>query len=321
MRRVVAILVGALVLTLGLPLAFGQAVSTQAIRNQWSPPCAPGAVVVKFPSGAKISVDPRAGEAFGALAVTTEAFGYNVRPGDTGAYNCRRITGGSGYSLHAYKIAADLNWTTNFYGRRLVTDMPPAMTSAIKGIRTNSGQTIFRWGGDYSGNKDAMHFEIIVSPAVLASGVNWYPPWWEASGGRPYDRGRGPRPPSASIPTGTAIGTDAGRIATGRGTGSTADTTDEDAAVNGRSLVEMDQSDLRAGSDWVRPRSHPGCGEPVYGSAAGRAARLWGAGGDTTPQRGLMVRYRAVMDWLCKHPDAILVSSWAVALLTVWLTR
>lgn len=34
-----------------------------------------------------------------------------------------------------------------------------------------------------------------------------------------------------------------------------------------------------------------------------------------------MVRYRAVMDWLCKHPDAILVSSWAVALLTVWLTR
>jgi hypothetical protein len=30
---------------------------------------------------------------------------------------------------------------------------------------------VFRWGGSYSKNKDAMHFEVVCSPANLATGV------------------------------------------------------------------------------------------------------------------------------------------------------
>jgi len=119
-----------------------------------------------------ITVDKRTVSAFLALSACLRAHDYRTRRADTGAYNCRRITGGSGYSLHAYGIAADLNWSTNPYGKRLVTDMPPAMRDAIKAIRTRGGHLVFRWGGDYSGNKDAMHFEVVASPAELATGID-----------------------------------------------------------------------------------------------------------------------------------------------------
>ena len=45
------------------------------------------------------------------------------------------------------------------------------MVDEIKAIRTNNGVNVFRWGGDYSGNKDAMHYEIVASPAEIATGI------------------------------------------------------------------------------------------------------------------------------------------------------
>jgi hypothetical protein len=45
------------------------------------------------------------------------------------------------------------------------------MIDDIKAIRTGNGKQVWRWGGDYRGNKDAMHFENIVSPADLATGI------------------------------------------------------------------------------------------------------------------------------------------------------
>lgn len=106
-----------------------------------------------------------------ALSACMERHSYESRRLDTGAYNCRRITGGSGYSLHSYGIALDINWRTNPYGKTLKTDMPKAMIREIKAIRTTSGAQVWRWGGDYSGNKDAMHFEVVASPAELATGI------------------------------------------------------------------------------------------------------------------------------------------------------
>lgn len=126
--------------------------------------------------------------AYAALDACLRAFGYEVRAKDTGAYNCRKITGGTGLSLHSYgpgarfrfwtgvtiatALAVDVNWLTNPYGPRLVTDMPRAMIDAILRIRTNDGQQVWRWGGDYTTNKDAMHFEIVCSPHSLATGIN-----------------------------------------------------------------------------------------------------------------------------------------------------
>lgn len=136
--------------------------------------------------------------AYKALDVCLQHFDYKPRSYDTGSYNCRPITGGTAYSLHAFRddgvyifwtgvkvtmaLAVDINWQANPYGPRLVTDMPRAMVDAILAIRTNSGERVWGWGGYYSGNKDAMHYEIVCTPAALRSGIdpktlpNWVPP-------------------------------------------------------------------------------------------------------------------------------------------------
>lgn len=148
--------------------------ATSALRNLWAPAC-----------GRKGRTYTAA---YRALDTVMHRHDYHPRPGVTGAYNCRKITGGSGYSLHAYgvgdiftfwtgvrcatSLAVDINWDTNPYGPRLVTDMPRPMIDDIQAIRTNSGAQVWRWGGYYRGNKDAMHFEIVCSPSDLATGID-----------------------------------------------------------------------------------------------------------------------------------------------------
>lgn len=148
--------------------------STQELRNLWEPHCQ--AVHRK---GLR--------EAWEALDAVLKKHGYRPRAGETYAYNCRSITGGSGYSLHAYRsdesftfwtgvsvqlgVACDINSTQNPYGSHLVTDMPRDMVEEICNIQTVDGVQVFRWGGYYSGNKDAMHYEVVASPAEIARGI------------------------------------------------------------------------------------------------------------------------------------------------------
>lgn len=148
--------------------------TTSQLRKAWGPPCRPASwrVTIALHGDGRITVDTRTQAAFAALNACLRAHGYRTRRSDTGAYNCRRITGGTGYSLHAYGIAADLNWQTNPYSKRLITDMPPAMVAAIKAIRTRNGRQVFGWGGDYRTNKDAMHFEVVCTPGDLATGID-----------------------------------------------------------------------------------------------------------------------------------------------------
>lgn len=146
--------------------------SSQTLRNWWAPACRPPYVTVTLHGGGKVSVRPSIVPAVQALDACLRAAGYLTRPRDTGAFNCRRITGGSGYSMHAYGIALDINWQSNAYSSRLRTDMPRAMTNAITAIRTNSGAVVWRWGGNYTGNKDSMHFEIVCTPRDIAAGIN-----------------------------------------------------------------------------------------------------------------------------------------------------
>lgn len=126
----------------------------------------------------RITCDSRALGAFRALGRIFQRHGYPVRSEVTGCYNCRAITGGTVPSAHAQGIALDVCWDTNPYRRdRLVTDMPRAMVEDIEALRTRAGVNAFRWGGDWDGrpetphsNYDAMHFEIIATPAELAVG-------------------------------------------------------------------------------------------------------------------------------------------------------
>jgi hypothetical protein len=146
--------------------------STAELRRVWAPACrlTPARRLV-FWTGVPVTIDGRASRAFAALDAIMQRHLYRPRAGQTWGYNCRRITGGTGYSLHAYGIAVDVNSLANPYGRRLVTDMPTAMIDQVRALRTNGGHPVLRWGGDYSGNKDAMHFEVVASPAELATGI------------------------------------------------------------------------------------------------------------------------------------------------------
>ena len=156
--------------------------TTQQMRDAWAPAC--GRKIIRRPllPGVWVEVAAEAGEAVAALGCVIQWSGYHVRGGgETGAYNCRKITGGSGHSLHAYGIAVDVNAETNPYRTdRLVTDMPPSLISAVCRIRTKGGAQVWRWGGDFDGDPeradsvyDAMHFEIQAFPAELARRIDW----------------------------------------------------------------------------------------------------------------------------------------------------
>lgn len=155
--------------------------STTQMRREHGAPCK-----VKNWRGAQGAWD--------ALISVFEYYGYLLRKADSGSRACREITGGSDYSLHAYflqvairlwnlgitisgGLAADFNWQSNPYGKRLVTDMlirkdGILMPDRIEGIRTNNGKQVFRWGGYYRGNKDGMHYELVCSNEDLATGID-----------------------------------------------------------------------------------------------------------------------------------------------------
>jgi len=147
-------------------------VNTSELRAAWSPACnGADMVTLELHGEGRVTVDRRMVDAVGALDACLIAWNYRTRAADTGAYNCRQITGGTGYSLHAYGIALDLNWQTNPYGPTLITDMPAGMVDDVCAIRTNNGARVWEWGGSWSGNKDAMHYEADCSPADLATGI------------------------------------------------------------------------------------------------------------------------------------------------------
>ncbi len=149
--------------------------TTIQLRKAWPHACGVPLTRVDLVQGVRIECHERIVTAVRALGLVMQAHRYPVRKGDTGAYNCRAITGGSGSSLHSHGIAIDVNWNTNPYREDnvLVTDMPRAMVKAILAIRTNDGKEVWGWGGAYRSVKDAMHYEIVCAPADLATGIDW----------------------------------------------------------------------------------------------------------------------------------------------------
>jgi len=77
-------------------------------------------------------------------------------------YSCRAISGSNNPSNHSWGLAVDINAPSNPYTSPLVTDMPGWMPDLWNGYG-------FRWGGDYSGSKDAMHYEFMESVSAAAS--------------------------------------------------------------------------------------------------------------------------------------------------------
>jgi hypothetical protein len=150
--------------------------TTPQLRTAWTPACDVSKLrSVELVQGVRVQCHQQAVTAVQALGRVLEAHNYHVRTGDTGGYNCRQITNGAGHSLHAFGIALDINWNTNPFRKDnvLVTDMTRAMVTNILRIRTNNGQQVWGWGGDFRNVKDAMHYEIVCAPADLATGIDW----------------------------------------------------------------------------------------------------------------------------------------------------
>jgi hypothetical protein len=151
--------------------------------EEWGPPCTVPLVVIPiYAGGPRLQVHRTAAPAFLQLGQVFLRHGYVIRR--AGGFNCRRITGGRVYSSHAWGISGDFNDDTNPYRTdRLVTDMPRALIEDIEAIVTRDGVQVFRSGADWDGrpetphsNYDAMHKEIIATPAELAAGFDVLPP-------------------------------------------------------------------------------------------------------------------------------------------------
>jgi hypothetical protein len=87
--------------------------------------------------------------------------GYGPRHGECWGFANRAIRGTSQPSNHSWGLAVDINAPANPMTDHLITDMPAWMPELWK-------SKSFRWGGDYSRRKDAMHYEFMGSPADAA---------------------------------------------------------------------------------------------------------------------------------------------------------
>lgn len=77
---------------------------------------------------------------------------------DWWGWNYRRVTGGGALSNHASATAIDLNATQHPYGRRNTFSV--VQRAKIRWTLRIIYRNTVRWGGDYSGTKDEMHYEM-----------------------------------------------------------------------------------------------------------------------------------------------------------------
>jgi len=76
---------------------------------------------------------------------------------DDGAWNYRPIAGSTVYSNHSSATAIDLNWSKHPLGAS--GTFTTTQVNVIREILAECSWAI-RWGGNYSGRKDEMHFEV-----------------------------------------------------------------------------------------------------------------------------------------------------------------
>ncbi len=107
-------------------------------------------------------------------------------------FSCRAISGSNNPSNHSWGLAVDINAPSNPYTSPLVTDMPSWMPDLWNAYG-------FRWGGDYSGSKDAMHYEYMGSVNDAANDTNRARSD-NLGGGNPGGGGKPPEPPKPADP-------------------------------------------------------------------------------------------------------------------------
>lgn len=93
-------------------------------------------------------------------------------PNDDWSYADRPVRGGSSTSNHASGTAVDANATQHPLGTSPYANFSNKQISNIHGL-LHRARRVIRWGGDYSGRKDPMHFEINASAGAVADLADW----------------------------------------------------------------------------------------------------------------------------------------------------
>lgn len=114
-----------------------------------------------------VKLSLRKGDVSVVLLHLARWFDKNIEPlkaKECGGYNPRRIEGSDVDSNHASGTAEDLNWGKHVRGKK--NTFTAAQQKKIRDhLKFYEG--VIRWGGDYKGTVDDMHFEINKGPAEV----------------------------------------------------------------------------------------------------------------------------------------------------------
>ncbi|WP_353953437.1 peptidoglycan-binding protein [Knoellia sp. S7-12] len=157
---------GGIVLGGGLVVAGASAAHAATSQNGWPASSSPSAIGITglTVSGHTFPAGVRGGQVHTVLGYVARRFHSEVEalanPGCWG-YNYRVISGSTSFSNHASGTAIDCNAPRHPLGAS--GTFSSAQVSRIRSILSYCNGVV-RWGGDYSGRKDEMHFEINVRP-------------------------------------------------------------------------------------------------------------------------------------------------------------
>lgn len=118
-------------------------------------------VTVVLSTGVRLPVRREIAELVKLLCEAVIARGFIIRAGASWGFACRAIRGSTAPSNHSWGLALDLNAPDHPLGKRN-TGMPAYVVELFKRYG-------WRWGGDYVGRADEMHFEFMGTPADAAA--------------------------------------------------------------------------------------------------------------------------------------------------------
>lgn len=119
------------------------------------PDCDSPRVTLARRDGLRLVVHRELAELTSILLDLTELSGYDVKPGQTWGFACRKIAGSNKPSNHSWATAIDVNSLENPQRRPRTTNLPKRVVDIWKAHG-------YRWGGDYvTSTPDPMHFEFM----------------------------------------------------------------------------------------------------------------------------------------------------------------
>jgi hypothetical protein len=167
--------------------------SRNAQAKGWGAPCTGARTTITLTNGVRLTVRSEIAELTRLIMNANIRQGYSYRQADTGAYNCRYISGTTVWSNHAWGLAIDENWQSNPFTYPLKTDRPAWEQQRWQRYG-------FALGINYTGKKDAMHNEFMGTPAQAAQALALAQR--EIGGGAPVPPPPPPpTDPAASLPT------------------------------------------------------------------------------------------------------------------------